>query len=81
MGKRIIPLILIISILALIYLPGPNGLISLIRREREKKRLQAEIFDLRVKNILLRSKRERVSSLKYWQEMVRKKLERKKGGG
>ncbi|MEO0102961.1 MAG: hypothetical protein ABIK81_04595 [candidate division WOR-3 bacterium] len=71
--KKIIPFLLLLFLLGIIYLPGPNGLFALIRRYKENQKLQREILDLRIENILTRAKAKIISSSEYWKEFVKKK--------
>ncbi|MEO0115993.1 MAG: hypothetical protein ABIK97_00450 [candidate division WOR-3 bacterium] len=71
--KKIIPFLLLLFLLGIIYLPGPNGLFALIRKKIENRRLKEEISDLRIKNILLRAERQKLSSPQYWEELIKRR--------
>ncbi len=73
MIRKILYLLIIVAIF-LIYLPGPNGLVRLIKREMARRKLVSEIQDLRIKNILLRAKLRRLSSPEYRTELIKKTL-------
>lgn len=63
--RRLFLLLLILGILMLIFLPGHNGLIKLISKQFEVKKLRREIEDLKIKIELVRAKIERTNDPEF----------------
>lgn len=59
--KIIIPLTIVIVLLGLIFLPGPNGLISVLLKLHRINRYRAKIRHLRIKSDSLKAE------IKLWQ--------------
>lgn len=63
--KRLLLLVFIITIFALIFIPGPTGVFRIIKNELKLKRLNREIEQLKVRIELLNAKKKETENPEY----------------